>query len=278
MGLETAVVLGIGSLAFSAVGTTNSFVQAGKQRDRQEEADRNAKEALEKAEEKLQVNFFEGRSIQKEPFERARENLLSGGAQALQVAQAGERGASAAANRVVTAQQAGEADIRTAMSREMADIQLMALKEESRLRDARANLNLAEAQGQQMIGADARAAEQAANQAGVDGLISMGQQAMKIPGLYGSGKDAEVDTTAAAQAAAVEQAKQDQAALNQAGLSGMSADQRMLNQAGLSGISQDQTMMNQGGLRMTPDIFENMNFDIPALGENPFNKFSQIKR
>ena len=79
----------------------------------------------------------------------------------------------------------------------MADIQLMALKEESRLRDARANLNLAEAQGQQMIAADARAAEQAANQAGVDGLISMGQQAMKIPGLYGSSGTATTDVNGA---------------------------------------------------------------------------------
>ncbi len=186
MGLATG--LAIGGLVVSAASATSSFVQAGKQRKKQEEAERAAGKAMEEAKSKLQTNFYEGLSIQKEAYDLEREAALTGLGQIVQAGQEGEqRGAAVTAGKAALFNQAQQAQTRTAMSKEMQDLEKLAASEESRLRDARANIDLGEAAGQQRIAADARAARQAANQAGVSSLMSMGQQAMKLPGLYGSG-------------------------------------------------------------------------------------------
>ena len=188
MGLATG--LAIGGLVVSAASATSSFVQAGKQRKKQEAAERAAGKAMEDAKSKLQTNFYEGLSIQKEAYDLEREAALAGLGQIVQAGQEGEqRGAAVTAGKAALFNQAQQAQTRTAMGREMQDLEKLAASEESRLRDARANIDLGEAAGQQRIAADARAARQAANQAGVSGLMSMGQQAMKLPGLYGGVSD-----------------------------------------------------------------------------------------
>lgn len=166
------VAAGVG-FAASAATTAVSLNQAKKQRDAQVEAEDQADKALASARERLEVNYLEGLSIQKEPYELQREALLAGGAQALQAAQSGERGASAAAGRVAIAQQAGQAEIRTAMGKEMADLELMGLKEESRLRDAQAGLDVREAEGATLAAQQAAIARAQANQGVVSGIGGM---------------------------------------------------------------------------------------------------------
>ena len=182
----TTIAAGIG-LATSAASTAGSFVQAAKQRERQKQAEIDAQEAMDAAKAKLEVNYMEGRSIQKEAYERAREAGITGAAQIVQAAREGEqRGASVGAGRAAVFNEAAQAQARTDMAQDLQNLETAALKEESRLRDARANLDLAEVAGQQQIAADARAAEQAANMAAVGGLVNLGTQAMKLPSLYGS--------------------------------------------------------------------------------------------
>lgn len=166
------VAAGVG-FAASAATTAVSLNQAKKQRDAQVEAEDQADKALASARERLKVNYLEGLSIQKEPYELQREALLAGGAQALQAAQSGERGVSAAAGRVAIAQQAGQAEIRTAMGKEMADLELMGLKEESRLRDAQAGLDVREAEGATLAAQQAAIARAQANQGVVSGIGGM---------------------------------------------------------------------------------------------------------
>ena len=166
------IAAGVG-FAASAASTAVSLSQAKKQREAQVDAEDQADKALDAAREKLEVNYLEGLSIQKEPYELQREALLAGGAQALQAAQSGERGASAAAGRVAIAQQAGQAEIRTAMGREMADLELMGLKEESRLRDAQASLDVREAEGATLAAQQASIAAAQANQGAVSGFGGM---------------------------------------------------------------------------------------------------------
>lgn len=256
MAAFTAIATGVG-LAMSAGSTAMSFAEASRQRDRQGEAEKAAEEAMESARKRLEVNFYEGLSVQKEPYELQRESLLAGGAQALQAAQSGERGVSAAAGRVALAQQAGEAQIRTAMGREMAGLEKTALQEESRLRNALVDLDIGEVSGQQMIAQQARAQEDAATQAGIQGIQDTIGKGMGMVNLYaGSGKGA--------------QAKGGQIS---------AADQSMMNQAfGQTGLSQDQIIMNQAGLGRETNLFSNMNLDIPALGGNPFDQYTNIKR
>jgi len=189
MGLETAAIMGI-SAGISALGTGASFLQASKQRKKQEAAERAAAKSMEDAKAKLQTNFYEGISIQKEAYDLEREAGLSGLGQIVQAGKEGEqRGAAVTAGKAALFNQAQQAQTRTAMSKEMQDLEKLVASEDSRLRDARTNIDLGEAAGQQRIAADARAARQAANQAGVSGLMNLGQQAMKIPGLYGAGGD-----------------------------------------------------------------------------------------
>mgnify|MGYP003624395824 FL=1 len=232
------VAAGVG-FAASAATTAVSLNQAKKQRDAQVEAEDQADKALASARERLEVNYLEGLSIQKEPYELQREALLAGGAQALQAAQSGERGVSAAAGRVAIAQQAGQAEIRTAMGKEMADLELMGLKEESRLRDAQAGLDVREAEGATLAAQQASIARAQANQGVVSGIGGMVKSAgSAIPEYLNTGSKAKGG-----------------------------ADQSMMNQAfGQAGLSQDEIIMNQAGLGRETNLFPDMNLDIPALG------------
>tara|TARA_B100000900_G_C20576790_1_gene715694 strand:- start:742 stop:1503 length:762 start_codon:yes stop_codon:yes gene_type:complete len=174
-------------LAISAAGTTGSFIQAGKQRKRQEEAERLGKKAFDESKDTISTLYEGERSIQKEKYNLAREAGLSGLGQIVQAGQEGEqRGVIATAGKANIFNQQQQARTRIAMGEEMSEIEKAQIREKQRVRNALANIGLQEARGQQMIAADARAARQAANQAGVSGLMSLGTQAMKLPGLYGS--------------------------------------------------------------------------------------------
>ncbi len=99
MGLETAALVSIGS---AALGSGMSFAQAGKQRKLQQEAEAAAQKAFDEAKAKLDVNYLEGLTIAKEPYELEREALAQAGASALQAGLEGDqRGAGAVAGRVL---------------------------------------------------------------------------------------------------------------------------------------------------------------------------------
>ena len=159
-------------LVTGIAGSIMSFAQAKKQREMQQEAQREADKAFQEAQEKLAVNYLEGLSIAKEPYELERENLLQSGAAALQAGvEEGEiRGAAATAGQVLMAQQAQAAQQRAAMSREMQDLKKLAAQEESRLQGARVELDLGKAKGYQAQLADLRASEAASRLSGVQGI------------------------------------------------------------------------------------------------------------
>ncbi len=177
----------------SAAGAGFSFAEAGKQNKLARDAQRDAAKALAEAKKKLEVNMLKGLSIAKEPYELEREALLQAGASALQAGVEGDpRGAAATAGRVVQAQQQGAAQQRAAMSQEMQQLNLLAAQEDVNLQKERASLDIGEAQGQQMMAADARRAAAAATQAGVQGLVDMGTTLFEGSDLYaGQRTDAE---------------------------------------------------------------------------------------
>ena len=169
----------------SAAGSAFSFSEAGKQNKLARQAQRDAAKALEEAKKKLEVNMMKGLSIAKEPYELEREALLQAGASALQSGvEADPRGAAATAGRVVQAQQQASAEQRAAMAQEMQNLDLLEAQEEANLQRQRVGLDIGEAQGQQMMAADARAAAAAATQAGVQGLVDMGTTLFQGSDLY----------------------------------------------------------------------------------------------
>jgi hypothetical protein len=182
--MAVATALAIGGLAVSAGSTAMSFVQAGKQNKLQREAQAKAAQAMAEARKKLEVNFAEQRSIQKEPYELAREAILSTGAQAIQAGVESDRGAEVTAGKVQMAMNQGQADIRTAMGQELTDIEKDIINEDSRLRDLNVQLDLGEVEGAQLAARDAQEASVAATMQGFQGLESVGQQALDMVPLY----------------------------------------------------------------------------------------------
>jgi len=183
--MPVATSIALAGLAVSAASTGMSFAQAGKQKQLQRKAQEDAAQALSEAKKKLDINFYDQMAVKKEPYELEREALLSQGQQAIQAGVESERGAAATAGRVQMAMNEGQAGIRTAMGREMTDIEKLQLAEDSRLRDAKANLDLAEAQGAQQAAHDAGAEAARATAQGMAGLTSMAQQGLNLVPLYG---------------------------------------------------------------------------------------------
>lgn len=184
MAVATTTAIAIGGLAITAASTTNSFIQAGKQKKAQRAAEAKAAQAMAEARKKLEVNFAENRSIQKEPYELAREAILSSGAQALQQGVESDRGAEVTAGKVQMAMNQGQGDIRTAMGQELTDIEKDIINEQSRLRDLGVQLDLGEVEGAQLAARDAEENRAAAITQGVQGLESMGQQALEMIPLF----------------------------------------------------------------------------------------------
>lgn len=184
MAAFTTIALGVG-LAATAGGTGMSFAQAGKQKKLQKKAEAEAEEAMQSARKALEVNYYASQSIQKEPYELEREALLSQGAQAIQAGVESERGAAATAGRVQMAMNEGQAGIRTAMSKEMMDLENKQLAEQSRLRDVGVQLDLGEVEGAQLAARDAAEARALSIAQGFEGVTSLASQLAAMPSLYG---------------------------------------------------------------------------------------------
>lgn len=181
-----AIATGV-SLAASAGSTAGSFIQAGKQRREQKIAEAAAVKAFDEARAKLDVNYYEGLSIAKEPFELAREQALVQGAMGVEaVREADQRGAAAGVGRIQMAQEQAAAATRADMSQQMQRLEEITAQEEARLAGQKASLDLAEAQGAQLAARDAQEASQQAMQQGLAGVVSLGTQVAALPELYGS--------------------------------------------------------------------------------------------
>ena len=187
--ITTATALAAAGLAATAASTGMSFAQAGKQKQAQRNAERDAEQAMQEARKKLEINFYDNLSIQKEPYELEREALLSQGAQAIQAGVESERGAAATAGRIQMAQQEGQAGIRSAFGQELSGLERLSAQEDSRLRDIGAQLDLGEVEGAQLAAANAQELRARSMEQGMQGVTSLGKQAVSYIPLF-SGKDA----------------------------------------------------------------------------------------
>lgn len=184
----TIAAVGVG---VSAAGAGASFIQAAKQQGLQRKAEAAAEKAMAEARKKLDVNFYDQLSINKEPYELQREALLSQGAQAITAAQEGERNVAATAGRVAMAQNEAQGQIRTAMGKEMQDLERLSATEESRLRDINVQIDMEQAKGAQLAARDAQQQAAQATQQGIAGIQNTAQQVLTsfVP-LYANNKGA----------------------------------------------------------------------------------------
>ena len=195
MAALTSIAAGVG-VAASVGGSVMSFTQANKQRKLEKQAVAEADKAMASARARLDVNYMDALSVQKEPYELQREAMISQGAQTVDAAQESERGTAAAAGRVQMAQNEAQGGIRTEMGKELTEIERLKVAEESRLRDLQTQLDLGEVEGAQMAARNAQ--EMAAQQTsqGFEGLTSAATQVANLVPLYPNlgGKEAVAGT------------------------------------------------------------------------------------
>ena len=185
MPIATATALAAGGLVAGAASTGMSFAQMSKQGKLQKQAEADAAKAMAEARKKLDVNYYDQLSIQKEPYELAREAANVASAQAIQAGQESERGVAATAGRVQMAQNEQQRQIATAMGQEMSDLEKLSATEDARLRDVGVQLDLGEAEGAQRAARDAQEAKAAATQQAMQGVTSMVQSGAELLPLYG---------------------------------------------------------------------------------------------
>lgn len=182
MGAITATtIIGLG---LAAAKSGAGFVQASKQKKMQQKAEREADKFMADARKKIEVNYYEGLSLQKEPYERAREAMLASGQQALQAGVEGEtRGAAATVGRVQMAQGAAQRDVAGAQAERLLGLEKLAAGEDSRIAGLLSELDLEEAEGAQIAAAEAAKNRAAAVQQGVEGVgdfLGVGLEALPL--------------------------------------------------------------------------------------------------
>jgi len=191
----TAIAAGVG-IASSLGGAAMSFSQANKQKKLQKEAEAEADKMMASARARLDVNYMDALSVQKEPYELQREAMVAQGAQTVDAAQESERGAAAAAGRVQMAQNEVQGAIRTEMGKELTEIERLKVAEESRLRDLQTQLDLGEVEGAQMAARNAQEMAAQATTQGWEGVTSAATQVANLVPLYANlgGKEAVAGT------------------------------------------------------------------------------------
>jgi len=183
MAALTSIAAGVG-IAATVGSTAMSFSQANKQKKLQKEAESEADKAMASARTRLDVNYMDALSVQKEPYELQREAMLSQGTQATDAAQESERGAAAGAGRVQMAQNEAQGAIRTDMGKELTEIERLKVAEESRLRDLQTQLDLGEVEGAQMAARNAQEMAAQATTQGWEGVTSAATQVANLVPLY----------------------------------------------------------------------------------------------
>jgi hypothetical protein len=182
-------------IASTVATTAMSFAQANKQKKLQKQAEQEADKAMFAARKRLEVNYMDALSVQKEPYELARQAMLAQGTQATQAGQESERGAAATAGRVQMGQNEAQGDIRTAMGKELTEIERLKVAEDARLRDLNVQLDLGEIEGAQMAAANAQEMSAAAMEQGFAGVTSAATQGANLIPLYGKTKQQAVPVT-----------------------------------------------------------------------------------
>jgi len=186
MGIETAAA--VASMAATAGSTGMSISQASKARKAQREAEREAQRITEETKRMMDVNPFEAVAIQKEPYEIMAESIVEGAAREAELlAEADPRYLAGMAGARGQQQQDQLEKVRSAMSRELQDLEMNTAQEESNIRN-----NLQRFAEKEITGAQQAAAEQEriANQAtigAIQGFGNLAGQAADFASLYSRG-------------------------------------------------------------------------------------------
>jgi hypothetical protein len=192
-----AITSAVVTLAVAGATAGASFAAAAKQRKLQKEAQDQAAAAMKEAKDRLNVNYFDVLSINKEPYELQREAALAQGAQTVEAARESDRGAGAAAGRIQMGQNQMQAGIRSQMGADMQQLDKLKASEDARLAQMQAAINLEEVRGAQQAAADAQKAAAMATAQGWEGIGKVGAAVTKAAPLFSKGGGGAASAAAA---------------------------------------------------------------------------------
>ena len=184
MAATTAAVLGLVS---TGVGTIMSFTQAAKQTSLQREAELKAEQAMQEAKKKLEVNFYDTLSVQRDTFEQMQKESTAQMAQLIEATKETDKGAAATAGRLQAVANQQQAAIRGEIGEKLSDLEKLSATEDSRLRDALAQVEFEDSIGYQKMAADAKQAQAAAIAQGVQGISNMAKYTGALVPLFTQG-------------------------------------------------------------------------------------------
>ena len=167
-----AVIAASVAVASAGAGMVMSFDAASKAKKKEARALAEVKNKMSEARRKLETNYMDVLSINKEPFERQREALLSAGAQALEAGIESERGGAATAGRLLAAQTEAQGQVRDAQSDRLFDLEAAQAEEDSRLRDIGVQLDLGEVAGAQEAASNAADKAAMMTNQGLQGMVN----------------------------------------------------------------------------------------------------------
>tara|TARA_Y100000592_G_scaffold6752_2_gene9635 strand:- start:1654 stop:2499 length:846 start_codon:yes stop_codon:yes gene_type:complete len=155
--MTALTIASVGASLISGISATRrASSQAKAAADDRDEAETAAAAAFQEAEDTLGVNFMEGLSIQKTPYEEEREARLVTSQSLIDAVREGDtRGVAGTAGRILAADLEAQQDTTKEMSEEMQAIDLLKRQEDARLADAMRELKLKETEGAQAAAADA---------------------------------------------------------------------------------------------------------------------------
>lgn len=189
MPITTGLLLA-STLAQAGISAGVSFGQAAKQNKLRKEAETEAAKKMDAARSRLEKNFMESLSVPKGVFDDTMEALNSVGFAALTAAREGsQRGVGTVAQNILNTQNDALRAVQSEREKQLFNFEAATAEEEARLRDARANLDLQEAEGAQMAAADATAARNAAIQQGIGAVTEGIGVGLEAGALYKTDKD-----------------------------------------------------------------------------------------
>ena len=189
MPITTGLLLA-STLAQAGISAGVSFGQAAKQNKLRKEAETEAAKKMDAARSRLEKNFMESLSVPKGVFDDTMEALNSVGFAALTAAREGsQRGVGTVAQNILNTQNDALRDASIRQEQQLFNFEAATAEEESRLRDARASLDLQEAEGAQMAAADATEARNAAIQQGIGAVTEGIGAGLKGAALYAVDKE-----------------------------------------------------------------------------------------
>jgi len=181
----------IAGLAISVGTTAMSFIGAGQQRRKQQDADRKAAMAMAEIEQELTKNEYKALSLNQEPYEQMQDTLGTQIKTEMEAIREGDqRGVLGGSQRVQEGTVQAAANIRATQGKELDELDKLVADEETRKSDIKMQLKLGDIAGAQQASAEAGQAANQLKQQGFQGVGNVLQQGLTMIPTYGKSAEA----------------------------------------------------------------------------------------